>query len=77
MSLFFGTLIIFALCGLGLGLGVLLGGAPLQGGCGRSVPRCADCLGRNRVGPRDCARQDGGDLPGEQSAAGTDRECNS
>jgi len=76
MSLFLGTLMVFALCGLGLGLGVLLGGAPLQGGCGRSVPRCADCPGRNRARPDECARQGFGPSPGERSAAETDREHN-
>lgn len=42
-SLFIGSLIVFALCGLALGLGALLGGTPLAGGCSRA--RGADCLG--------------------------------
>lgn len=50
MVQFFGTLLIFILCCLALGIGLLLGGRPLTGGCGGKPPgspRCADCPNRN------------------------------
>ena len=34
MSLFIGTLIIVVLCCAAMGLGLMLGGRPLEGGCG-------------------------------------------
>ena len=46
MSLFFGTLLIFVLSGLAMGIGLLLQGRPLSGGCGSALPggaRCAGC----------------------------------
>lgn len=62
-SLFIGSLIVFALCCLALGLGTLLGGAPLAGGCGRA--RGADCLGcPNRERTGRCRRSGrGGEQP--------------
>ena len=48
-TVFAGTLIVFALCGLALGLGALLGGAPLAGGCGRDTGvGCEACPNRHR-----------------------------
>jgi hypothetical protein len=46
MMLFFGTVLIVTLCCLAMGVGLLLRGQPLAGGCGGSLPgnrRCADC----------------------------------
>lgn len=46
MALFLGTLLITILSCLALGLGLLLRGRPLAGGCGARLPgseRCADC----------------------------------
>ena len=46
MRLFLGTVLIMFLCCLGLGLGQLLGGRPLRGGCNSGAPggtRCAGC----------------------------------
>ena len=46
MALFLGTLLITILSCLALGLGLLLRGQPLSGGCGARLPgseRCADC----------------------------------
>jgi hypothetical protein len=46
MALFLGTLLIVSLCGLLMGIGLLLHGKPLTGGCsggGSAVARCAGC----------------------------------
>jgi hypothetical protein len=46
MALFLGTLLITILSCLALGIGLLLRGQPLSGGCGTRLPgskRCADC----------------------------------
>jgi hypothetical protein len=46
MALFVGTLVIVLLCCLAMGLGLLLSGRPLAGGCGSKPPgspRCANC----------------------------------
>lgn len=57
MTVFFATLIALALCGLALGLGMLLGGAPLEAGCsGSAATRCADCPHR---GERRACRRNG------------------
>lgn len=50
MLQFFATLIIIILCCLAMGIGLLLSGRPLTGGCGGKLsgsPRCADCPHRN------------------------------
>ena len=45
MTVFIGTLLIVVLCCLLMGLGLLLQGKPLTGGCSKSpgVPRCDGC----------------------------------
>jgi hypothetical protein len=46
MHVFLGTLAVFAVCSLLLGLGMLIDRRKLQGGCGHKpegAPRCADC----------------------------------
>lgn len=46
MLMFLGTLLIVTLCCVGLGLGLLLAGRPLRGGCSshsKGEARCADC----------------------------------
>jgi len=46
MLMFLGTLLVFTLCCVGLGLGLLLAGRPLRGGCSShsvNASRCADC----------------------------------
>jgi hypothetical protein len=45
MSLFIGTLVIVGLSCLVMALGVLLGGKPLSGGCGKApgTPQCQAC----------------------------------
>ena len=46
MLQFFITLIIVILCCRAMGIGLLLSGRPLAGGCGGKLPgspRCADC----------------------------------
>lgn len=56
MLMFLGTLLVFTLCCLGLGLGLLLAGRPLRGGCGSHAPndpRCADCPHRGIVDNED------------------------
>ena len=56
MLTFLVTLLIFTLCCAGLGLGLLLAGRPLRGGCGshlRRGSRCADCPHRGIVGSEE------------------------
>ncbi len=58
MATFIGTLIIVALCCLGLGLGLLVAGKPLSGGCGKTLPaklRCLVCPQRRRGECKDRA----------------------
>lgn len=46
MATFLGTLLIVILCCLAMGIGLLLSGRPLAGGCGNKLPgsaRCAAC----------------------------------
>jgi hypothetical protein len=46
MATFLGTLLIVILCCLAMGIGLLLQGRPLSGGCGSALPggaRCAGC----------------------------------
>lgn len=52
MTLFFGTLLIVLLCCLAMGLGLLIDGRTLAGGCGgkpRGTPECASCPRRRRA----------------------------
>ena len=51
MTLFLGTLLITALCCLLMGIGLLLRGRPMAGGCGSKPPgspSCAGCPNRHR-----------------------------
>jgi hypothetical protein len=53
MGLFLGTLIIIGLCCLAMGIGQLLDGRPLAGGCGNKpagTPRCESCPKRKIAG---------------------------
>lgn len=43
MALFVGTLIITFVCGAALGLGLILAGKPLAGGCGKRIPGKVSC----------------------------------
>ena len=57
MALFLTTLLVTGVCCLLMGLGVLLGGKPLQGGCGKAPPdisRCAACPNRGHHEPSEC-----------------------
>ena len=61
MAMFVGTLLITVLCCLLMGIGLLLRGRPLVGGCGRKPPgspACANCP--NRQLRADGAGQDQG-----------------
>jgi hypothetical protein len=52
MAIFLGTVIIVGLCCLALGLGQMIAGRPLTGGCGKTkpgVPRCAGCPKRSHA----------------------------
>ena len=57
MSLFFGTLIVFVMASVLLGLGMIIDNRKLQGGCGHKpadASRCANCPGRKaREGESD------------------------
>lgn len=51
MALFVGTLLIVLLCCLAMGVGLLMRGQPLTGGCGGKPPgaaACANCPNRKR-----------------------------
>jgi hypothetical protein len=51
-----GTLLIVILCCLAMGIGLLLRGRPLAGGCGSKVPggaRCAACPRRGSHAEND------------------------
>lgn len=53
MGLFIGTLIIVGLCCLAMGIGQLIAGRPLAGGCGNKpagTPRCESCPKRKISG---------------------------
>jgi len=57
MSLFLATLAATIVCCLLLGVGLLLAGKPLEGGCGKTppgAPRCAGCPNRERHEPGEC-----------------------
>ncbi len=58
--LFLATLLITVACCLLLGIGLLLGGRPLRGGCGQELPesaRCAACPNRGRHEPGQCPKR--------------------
>ena len=66
MQVFLGTLIIVALCCLAMGLGLILTGKPLAGGCGKQPaggPGCGACP--KRTGNHDCHRHAEGQAEGE------------
>ena len=49
MGVFIGTVVVFAAAALLLGLGTIIDGRRLQGGCGHKPPgakRCDECPGR-------------------------------
>jgi len=53
MSVLFGTVLIFSLCALALGLGLLFGGEPPKGGCNgarTSWLKCLACPVRRHTG---------------------------
>lgn len=53
MSLFIGTLIIVGLSCLAMGIGQIIEGRPLSGGCGnrpKGTPRCESCPKRKIAG---------------------------
>jgi len=46
MGVFFGTLVVFVICCILLGLGMMVDNRKLQGGCGHKpagAPRCEGC----------------------------------
>ena len=55
MTLFLGTLVIIGLSCLAMSLGVLLGGRPLAGGCGKApgAAQCEGCSKRRRHGAQE------------------------
>jgi hypothetical protein len=56
MTVFLGTLLITILCCAGLGIGLLLRGRPLTGGCGGKLSgraRCTDCPHRETTSNGD------------------------
>jgi hypothetical protein len=59
MSLFLGTLIIVCFCCLLLGIGVIMAGKPLAGGCGGKAPASSRCV----VCPRRTSRRCKGNHP--------------
>ena len=51
MSIFLGTLVVFAVCCLLLGLGMIIDKRKLSGGCGHKpegAPRCEGCPNADR-----------------------------
>jgi hypothetical protein len=53
MMIFLGTTVVFVLCCLLMGLGLVFSGKPLSGGCGNKPPgspRCEGCPGGKRTG---------------------------
>jgi hypothetical protein len=50
MSLFVTTLLVTIVCCLLMGVGLLLRGRPLTGGCGQKLPRALRCAGCPRRG---------------------------
>ena len=60
MSLFLTTLLVTLFCCLLMGLGLLLSGRPLRGGCGKApggAPQCAGCPNRERHESSECPNQ--------------------
>jgi hypothetical protein len=55
MATFLGTLLIVILSCLAMGIGLLLRGRPLAGGCGSKVPGGARCAGCPRRGSHAAA----------------------
>ena len=53
MGIFIGTLILVGLCCLAMGLGQMIAGNPLSGGCAnkpKCLPRCESCPKRKTTG---------------------------
>jgi len=62
MNLFITTFLVTVICCLLMGVGLLLSGKPLQGGCGKAPPgklHCASCPNRGRHETPACSN--GGD----------------
>jgi len=58
MSLFITTFAVTVVCCLLMGIGLLLSGKPLQGGCGRTppgAPRCEGCPNRGHDETTACS----------------------
>jgi len=58
MDLFITTFLVTIFCCLLMGLGLLLSGKPLQGGCGKAppgAPHCAGCPNRDRHETPECS----------------------
>ena len=58
MEVFFGTLIIIVTCCIAMGLGLILSGKPLRGGCGTQLSKSTGCVAcPNRGKKPGCARR--------------------
>jgi hypothetical protein len=62
MTLFLGTLLIVLLCCLAMGLGMLVDGRSLAGGCGGKPPGAPECV--------DCPRRKKAPGSGQQGESG-------
>jgi hypothetical protein len=60
MTMFLATLFATLVCCMAMGVGLLLRGRPLTGGCGQKLPeslRCAGCPNRGRAGSAPCPKR--------------------
>lgn len=68
MQVFLGTLIIVALSCLLMGLGLIIGGKPLSGGCGKELTGSGECDAcPNRAGKNNCVRHGRGQREGDSA----------
>jgi len=44
MEVFLGTFIIVTTCCIAMGVGLILSGKPLTGGCGSQIPKASGCM---------------------------------
>ena len=57
MEIFLGTLMIVIGCCIAMGLGLILSGKPLSGGCGTQMPAATECAAcPNRGNKKVCHR---------------------
>jgi hypothetical protein len=57
MEIFLGTLIIIIACCIAMGLGLILSGKPLKGGCGSQLSKSTGCVAcPNRGKKKTCKR---------------------